>query len=155
MINQMSPEQIEELRARIAEVEDDFSRRANILLDDILLTRDQADKNTRAIENLVQMTSESRKDIDLLATRMGELAQSVSELRQNQQLLTFTISQVSESMTLLSQTQRETTDRFIESFTRFQDQATADRALMLENQAEIRRIWEYLLSTRPNGRGDG
>lgn len=150
----MTDADIAELRSRIAEVEDDFSRRANILLDDILLTRDQADKNTKAIENLVNITSESRRDIDLLATRMGELAQSVSELRQNQQLLTFTISQVSESMTLLSQTQWEITNRFTESFARFQEQATADRALMLENQTEIRRIWEYLLSTRPNGRGE-
>jgi hypothetical protein len=45
----MTEQEIAELRSRIAEVEDDFSRRANILLDESLLTRDQADSNTKAI----------------------------------------------------------------------------------------------------------
>jgi chromosome segregation ATPase len=101
--------EIAELRSRIAELEErdeDFARKSNLLLDEILLTREQADKNTVAIENLVQVTSESRRDIDQLATRMGELAQSVSELRQNQQLLTFTVTQVAESITILRQSQQ-------------------------------------------------
>ncbi len=141
----MTDAEIAELRSRIASVEDDFSRRANILLDDILLTRDQADKNTRAIDDLVQLTSESRRDIDQLAQRMGELAQSVSELRQNQHLLTFTVTQVAESVTLLRQSQQT----FVETFARFTEQAETDRQSF---QAEIRRIWEYLLSQHPNGR---
>jgi chromosome segregation ATPase len=142
--------EIAELRSRIAELEEgdeDFARKSNLLLDEILLTREQADKNTVAIENLVQVTSESRRDIDQLATRMGELAQSVSELRQNQQLLTFTVTQVAESITILRQSQQT----FVETFARFTEQAALDRQSF---QAEIQRIWEYLLSTRPNGRGE-
>ncbi|HEY9743321.1 MAG TPA: hypothetical protein V6C90_22775 [Coleofasciculaceae cyanobacterium] len=138
----MTEQQIAEMRSRIAELEErdeDFARRSNLLLDEILVTREQADKNTKAIENLVRVSAEGRRDIDQLATRMGELAQSVSELRQNQQLLTFTISQVAESMTILRQTQQA-----------FVEQAIADRQSF---QTEIQRIWEYLLSTRPNGRG--
>lgn len=135
--------EIAELRSRIAELEErdeDFARKSNLLLDEILLTRDQADKNTVAIENLVRASSESRRDIDQLATRMGELAQLVSELRQNQQLLTFTVTQIAESISILRQTQ-----------TSFVEQAIADRQSF---QTEIQRIWEYLMTTRPNGRGE-
>ena len=146
----MTETEIAELRSRIAELEErdeDFAQKSNLLLDEILLTREQADKNTVAIENLVQVTSESRRDIDQLATRMGELAQSVSELRQNQQLLTFTVTQVAESITILRQSQQT----FVETFARFTEQADLDRQSF---QAEVQRIWEYLLSTRPNGKGE-
>ncbi len=132
----MTDQQIAELRSRIAELEErdeDFARRSNLLLDEILVTREQIAENAKAI-------AQGRRDIDQLADRMGELAQSVSELRQNQQLLTFTISQVAESMTILRQTQQA-----------FVEQAVADRQSF---QAEIRRIWEYLLSQHPNGRGE-
>jgi chromosome segregation ATPase len=130
------------MRSRIAELEErdeDFARRSNLLLDEILLTREQADKNTVAIENLVQANSESRRDIDQLATRMGELAQSVSELRQNQQLLTFTVTQVAESITILRQTQ-----------TSLCEQAIADRQSFQTNSTNL----GYLMTARPTGRGD-
>ncbi len=132
----MTNEQLQELRSRITELEErdeDFARRSNLLLDEIIVTRDQIAENAKAI-------AESRRDIDQLAARTGELAQSLSELRQNQQLLTFTISQVAESMTILRQTQQA-----------FVEQAVADRQAF---QAEIQRIWEYLMTTRPNGRGE-
>ncbi|MBW4549220.1 MAG: hypothetical protein KME25_33165 [Symplocastrum torsivum CPER-KK1] len=132
----MSEQEIAELRSRIIELEQSdeiFARRANLLLDEIMLTRDQIGENAKAI-------SESRRDIDQLASRMGELALSVSELRQNQQLLTFTVTQVLESISILRQTQ-----------TSFVEQAIADRQSF---QTEIQRIWEYLMTTRPNGRGE-
>lgn len=141
----MTDDQINELRLRIEELETqdaDFARRSNLLLDEILLTRDQVDSNARSIDSLTQVTSENRRDIDQLAQRTGELAQSISELRQSQQILTFAVSQVAESVSILRQTQQG-----------FVEQAVADRRQMLENQAEIRRIWEYLLSQHPNGRG--
>lgn len=142
----MTQDEINELRSRIAELEKsdaDFVRKSNLLLDEILLNRDSIAENTKAI-------AESRRDIDQLADRTGELAQSISELRQTQQLLAFTVGQVLESITILRQTQQTTTDRFVETFTRFQEQAVADRQAF---QAEIRRIWEYLLQQNPNGRG--
>jgi chromosome segregation ATPase len=138
---------IQEMRSRIAELEQsdaDFARKSNLLLDEIIVNRDSIAENTKAI-------AESRRDIDQLAARTGELAQSISELRQTQQLLAFTVGQVLESMTILRQTQQTTTDRFVETFTRFQEQAVADRQAF---QAEIQRIWEYLTTTRPNGRGE-
>lgn len=51
------------------------------------------------------------------------------------QLVAFTVSQVSESMVILRQTQQD-----------FVEQAVADRQSF---QAEIQRIWEYLLSQHP------
>ncbi len=67
------------------------------------------------------------------------------------QLLTVTVTQLAESMTVLRQTQQITVDRFVETFVRFSEQAEADRQSF---QAETRRIWEYLLSQNPNGRGE-
>lgn len=132
----MTQDEIDLLRSRIAELEErdiDFARKSNLLLDELIVTRDQIAENVKAI-------ADSRRDIDQLATRTGELAQSISELRQSQQLLTFTISQVAESITLLRQTQQA-----------FVEQAVADRQAF---QAEIQRLWEYLTTTRPNGRGE-
>jgi chromosome segregation ATPase len=143
----MTEQEITEMRSRIAELEErdaDFARKSNLLLDEILLTRDQVEENTRAI-------AESRRDIDQLAQRTGELAQSISELRQNQQLLTFTVGQLAESMAVLRQVQQTTTDSFVETFVRFQETASLDRQSF---QTEILRIWEYLTTTRPNGRGE-
>lgn len=143
----MTDEQLQEMRSRIAELEQsdaDFARKSNLLLDEIIVNRDSIAENTKAI-------AESRRDIDQLAARTGELAQSISELRQTQQLLAFTVGQVMESMTILRQTQQITTDRFVETFTRFQEEAIADRQAF---QAQIQRIWEYLTTTRPNGRGE-
>lgn len=34
------------------------------------------------------------------------------------------------------------------------ENANADRAIIRDNQTEIRRIWEYLLRQQPNGHGD-
>ena len=137
----MAEADIQEMRSRIAELEQsdaDFAWKSNLLLDEILLTRDQINQNSRQIDQNSRAIAESRRDIDQLAERTGELAQSISELRQNVQLVAFTVSQVSESMTILRQTQQA-----------FVEQAVADRQAF---QAEIQRIWEYLMRTRPNGR---
>ena len=150
----MTETDIQEMRSRIAELEKgdaDFARKSNLLLDEILLTRDQADSNTRAIENLLQASAEGRRDIDQLADRMGELATEVSSLRQsieavNQgrrediQIMINTVDTLSASIRDL----RESQLLMIQ-------QGAADRTAW---QAEIQRIWEYLMTTRPNGRGD-
>lgn len=34
------------------------------------------------------------------------------------------------------------------------ENANVDRAIIRDNQTEIRRIWEYLLRQQPNGHGD-
>jgi uncharacterized protein YoxC len=150
----MSEQEITELRSRIAELEErdaDFARKSNLLLDEILLTRDQADSNTRAIDNLLQASAEGRRDIDQLAERTGELAQSISELR--------------ESVEAVNQARREdiqvmvnTVDTLSASIRDLREiqlvmiqQSTVDRTAW---QAEIQRIWEYLTTTRPNGRGE-
>ncbi len=150
----MTEQEITEMRSRIAELEErdaDFARKSNLLLDEILLTRDQADSNTRAIDNLLQASAEGRRDIDQLAERTGELAQSISELR--------------ESVEAVNQARREdiqvmvnTVDTLSASIRDLREiqlvmiqQSTVDRTAW---QAEIQRIWEYLTTTRPNGRGE-
>jgi polyhydroxyalkanoate synthesis regulator phasin len=154
----MTDEQLQEMRSRIAEVEDDFSRRANILLDDILLTRDQADSNTRAIDNLIQVTAESRRDIDQLADRMGELATEVSDLRQATSELRESIEAVNLARREDIQVMVNIVDTLSASIRDLREtqlvmiqQANVDRTAW---QAEIQRIWEYLTTTRPNGRGE-
>ena len=69
----MTEQQIAEMRSRIAELEErdeDFARRSNLLLDEILVTREQADLNTKAIENLVRVSAEGRRDIDQLTKNL-------------------------------------------------------------------------------------
>ena len=147
----MTEQEIAELRARIAEVEDDFSRRANILLDESLLTRDQADSNTRAIENLVQVTTESRRDIDQIAQRTGELAQSLSELRESIETVNLARREDIQVMVNIADTLSASIRDLRETQVVMMQQVNTERAAW---QSEIQRIWEYLLSTRPNGRGE-
>jgi len=69
----VTEQQIAEMRSRIAELEErdeDFARRSNLLLDEILVTREQADLNTKAIENLVRVSAEGRRDIDQLTKNL-------------------------------------------------------------------------------------
>ncbi|HEY9750051.1 MAG TPA: hypothetical protein V6C63_15305 [Allocoleopsis sp.] len=46
-----------------------------------------------------------------------------------------------------------TVDRLAVLVTQSIENANADRAIIRDNQTEIRRIWEYLLRQRPNGQG--
>ena len=150
----MTEQEITEMRSRIAELEErdaDFARKSNLLLDEILLTRDQADSNTRTIDNLLQASAEGRRDIDQLAERTGELAQSISELRES-------IEAVNQARREDIQVMVNTVDTLSASIRDLREiqlvmiqQSTVDRTAW---QAEIQRIWEYLTTTRPNGRGE-
>ncbi len=147
----MTDEQLQEMRSRIAEVEDEFSRRANILLDESILTRSQADSNARAIENLIQVTAESRRDIDQLAQRTGELAGSISELRLSVEAVNQARREDIQVMVNIVDTLSASIRDLRETQLVMIQQANTDRTAW---QAEIQRIWEYLTTTRPNGRGE-
>lgn len=147
----MTDEQLQEMRSRIAEVEDEFSRRANILLDESILTREQADSNARAIENLVQVTAESRRDIDQLAQRTGSLAESISELRLSIEAVNQARRDDIQVMVNIVDTLSASIRDLRETQLVMIQQANTDRTAW---QAEIQRIWEYLTTTRPNGRGE-
>lgn len=133
----MSEEQIAELRARIAELERgdaDFARKSNILLDNILLNREQIERNT-------QSAVESRRDIDQLAERIGDLAQEASQFRQ----------ELRESIESANQARRED----IQVMVNIVDSLSASVRIAVEqSQASLaasQRIWEYLLRQSPNG----
>lgn len=105
-------------------------------LDRMAQEREESQRNFDArIEQLFQSFEKSREEIDLLGERIGQLAQSISELKQDRQ------------------TTWELFDRVADGMIQFQHQAAVDRAIMLENQTEIRRIWQYLLRQHPNGQG--
>jgi len=131
----MSEEQIAELRARIAELERgdaDFARKSNILLDNILLNREQIERNTQA-------AVESRRDIDQLADRIGNLAQEASQFRQ----------ELRES----NQARREDIQVMVSIVDSL---STSVRIAVEQSQASLaasQRIWEYLLRQNPNGHG--
>lgn len=143
----MTDEQLQEMRSRIAELEErdaDFARKSNLLLDEILLTRDQAEENAKAI-------TESRRDIDQLAQRTGELAQSISELRESVEAVNQARREDIQVMVNTVDTLSASIRDLRESQLVIIQQGAADHAAW---QAEIQRIWEYLMTTRPNGRGD-
>jgi uncharacterized protein YoxC len=142
----MSEEQIAELRARIAALEQgdaDFARKSNILLDNILLNREQIERNTQA-------AVESRRDIDQLADRIGDLAQEASqfhqELRESNQARREDIQVMVSTVDTLSASIRDLREVQLAMI----QQANTERT---EWQAEIQRIWEYLLRQNPNGHG--
>jgi chromosome segregation ATPase len=125
-------DRIEAILERTAQKQEQFDAR----LDRLTQEREESQRNFDArIEQLFQAFERSREEIDLLGERIGQIAASVSELKQD----------------------REDTwaglNRFMGVMVQFQEQAAADRAVMLENQTEIRRIWEYLLRQHPNGHG--
>jgi len=133
----MSEEQIAELRSRIMELEQgdaDFARKSNILLDNILLNREQIERNTQA-------AVESRRDIDQLAERIGNLAQEASQFRQ----------ELRESIESANQARRED----IQVMVNIVDSLSASVRIAVEQSqaslAESQRIWQYLLRQSPNG----
>ena len=138
----MTEEEIALMRSRIAALEQgdaDFARRSNLLLDEILLTREQADANTRAIDNLLQVSAQSRRDIDQLADRIGDLAQEASQFRQE--------------LRELNQARREDIQVMVSIVDSL---STSVRIAVEQSQASLaasQRIWEYLLRQNPNGHG--
>lgn len=150
----MTDEQLQEMRSRIAELEQsdaDFARKSNLLLDEIVVNRDSIAENTKAI-------AESRRDIDQLADRMGELATEVSDLRQATSDLRLSVEAVNQARREDIQVMVNTVNMLSASIRDLREtqlvmiqQATVDRTAW---QAEIQRIWEYLTTTRPNGRGE-
>jgi predicted nucleic acid-binding Zn-ribbon protein len=106
----MTEEDIAELRSRIDQVEEEFGRRANILLDEVLITDENLKSLTRRFEQLAESQQVTQATVNQLTVLMVQLVQN----------------------------------------------AEADRAAIRENQAEIRRILEYLQSQYPgNGRSRG
>lgn len=125
-------DRIEAILDRTAQRQEQFDAR----LDRMAQEREESQRTFDArIEQLFQSFEKSREEIDLLGERIGELAQSINELKQDRQ------------------TTWELFDRVADGMIQLQNQAALDRAIMLENQAEIRRIWEYLLRQHPNGQG--
>jgi predicted nuclease with TOPRIM domain len=119
-------------------------------------------------------------NLEVLSERVGQLAQEVSDLRQATSELKESISGLSQEQRLtanelrqelrtsledVNQARREdiqvmvnivdTLSASIRDLRETQLQmfhtTNADRTAW---QSEIQRIWEYLLSTRPNGRGE-
>jgi predicted nucleic acid-binding Zn-ribbon protein len=106
----MTEEDIAELRSRIDQVEEEFGRRANILLDEVLITDENLRSLTRRFDQLAESQQATQATVNQLTVLMVQLVQNVE----------------------------------------------ADRAAIRENQAEIRRILEYLQSQYPgNGNSRG
>jgi|SRR4028118_1002671 hypothetical protein len=106
----MTEEDIAELRSRIDQVEEEFGRRANILLDEVLITDENLRSLTRRFDQLAESQQATQTTVNQLTVLMVQLVQNVE----------------------------------------------ADRAAIRENQAEIRRILEYLQSQYPgNGSSRG
>lgn len=72
--------------------------------------------------------------------RLDRIERILEAVAQQQQVNTEAIGQLSVEIRSFVATQ----EAIIEN-------AEADRAIILENQAEIRRIWEYLLGQSGNG----
>lgn len=82
----------------------------------------------------------SGERIDLLTERLEESRRQSNER----------ISQLDQRLNQLT----NTVDRLAALVIQSIENANVDRAIIRDNQTEIRRIWEYLLRQQPNGHGD-
>lgn len=138
--NQPIEEQLASLRERVSQLESDdadFARRSNLLLDEIIITDDNLKTLTRHVDTLTEKVDRLTGQMDTLTERMDTLTIRVDQLAVS---LGNTQAIVTQLATLMVQ---------------FTQNAEADRVTIRENQAEVRRIWEYLLSQHPNGKGGG
>lgn len=129
----MSEYQIAQLRQRIEELEKsdaEFARKANILLDHHIINEREIEQNAAAIERLTQSTAENTRDIDRLAEHIGTLAQESAQSRQER-------------------------DADMKLILKIVDDLSASVRIAVEqsqiSQAQVQRIWEYLLSQSRNG----
>jgi len=119
-------------------------------------------------------------NLEVLSDRVGQLAQEVSDLRQATSELRESISELGQEQRLRADESRQELRTSIEGVNQARrediqvmvnivdtlsasirdlretqlvmvQQTNADRTAW---QNEIQRIWEYLMTTRPNGRGD-
>lgn len=86
-----------------------------------------------------ELHRQSGERIDRLTERLEESRRQSNER----------INQLDERLNQLT----DTVDRLAGLVTQSIENANADRVIIRDNQTEIRRIWEYLLSQRPNGQG--
>jgi uncharacterized coiled-coil DUF342 family protein len=119
-------------------------------------------------------------NLEVLSDRVGQLAQEVSDLREATSFLRESVSGLDQEMRQSTEELRQEIRLSIEAANQARrediqvmvgivdtlsasirdlretqlvviQQGAADRTAW---QAEIQRIWEYLMTTRPNGRGD-
>lgn len=104
-------------------------------------------ESDRTVEERVAALGERLKQVDdAVVVRVLAVMDVADELhRQSNER----INQLDERLNQLT----GTVDRLAELVTQSIENANADRAIIRDNQTEIRRIWEYLLRQRPNGQG--
>ena len=101
------------------------------------------------LEILYQIVQRTDRSVDLLADRFGEvtdkfvqLTDKVDQLTGKFDQLTGRVDQLTTNVDRLTNNQAQLTQLFIQSVQRGE-----------QDRAEIRRIWEYLLSQQSNGHG--
>lgn len=115
------------------------------------------------LEVLYQIVQRTDRSVDLLADRFGEVTDKFVQLTDKFDLLTNKfdlltdkfdlltgrVDQLTTNVDRLTNNQAQLTQLFVQSVQRNEQ----DRAIIRDNQTEIRRIWEYLLSQQSNGHG--
>jgi chromosome segregation ATPase len=101
------------------------------------------------LEVLYQIVQRTDRSVDLLADRFGEVTDKFVQLTDKFDQLTGRVDQLTTNVDRLTNNQAQLTQLFVQSVQRNEQ----DRAIIRDNQTEIRRIWEYLLSQQSNGHG--
>ena len=94
------------------------------------------------LEILYQIVQRTDRSIDLLADRFGEVTDKFNQLTDKFDQLTGRVDQLTTNIDRLTNNQAQLTQLFVQSVQRNE-----------QDRAEIRRIWEYLLSQQSNGHG--
>lgn len=107
------------------------------------------------------MTPEQRLDriersLDVLASNQVAERESRLQLHEDLEILYQIVQRTDSSVNLLAERLdylANQVDSLRQSVAQSVQASDADRAIMRDNQTEIRRIWEYLLSQQSNGHG--
>lgn len=116
---------IRRIREQLEGLDEEFTRKTNILLDQIIVLDERMERADERLERI----SERQERTDAM---LEQLADRFDQMVNNQITMQANIEQLNVFMT------------------GFAHQAETDRQIF---QAEIRRIWEYLLQQRSNGHG--
>lgn len=121
---------------------DRIERSLEALAGNQVAERDSRLKLHDDLEILYQIVQRTDRSVDLLADRFGEVTDKFVQLTERLDQLTTKVDRLTDNQSRLTQL-------FVQSV-QLREQ---DQAIVRDNQTEIRRIWEYLLSQQSNGHG--
>jgi methyl-accepting chemotaxis protein len=119
-------QRLSEIQSRVEGMDREFSRRTNIILDEVLVLTQQMESLTGSVE---QLTTE----VNRLTLRVNQVTERVDQLTENQEVTQANVNQL------------------VDLMVQFAQNAEADRSIIRGIQTENQRILLHLFGEENNG----